>query len=171
MYQFYLQPTVRGNLERCLPPHVNCFYSRYVGDALKGRYDLVGSKVQAMFDSRDVSFVRLYDGSGRELGILTAYGTWGRFKHSLTIRKAIHKYHRSHKCLNKDPVSAYMMHLQEKAKESPKAARQLARVQADIQWPVPDAETDEETQRESEAPALEQFEHARFHLIQPRVLE
>ncbi|HJV15871.1 MAG TPA: hypothetical protein VJ546_00530 [Bacillales bacterium] len=84
--------TIRGSLSG-IRPYVQFERVRYSSHFLACSYELIGRKVAVHVTSDNCQMVTafLLEGTedGRELGILIAKGVWGRFPHTLEMRKLI----------------------------------------------------------------------------------
>lgn len=124
--------SIRGDLKEGKCPYVEFEGVRYYNDVLRRSPDLIGTKLSLLVDPDDLRCLTAYLEDGRELGVLTAHGFWGRTPHSLTVRKAINQL-RLKKLIfyteSDDPILIYMNYLNTQAATSTRAAGQAARLQ------------------------------------------
>jgi hypothetical protein len=86
---------IRGNVKRGKPPHVQFKDAEYTNNILESSWDLIGREV-AIYANPDVgqavrAFVLNGADDGEELGDLIAKGVWGKWPHTLEMRKAVRK--------------------------------------------------------------------------------
>lgn len=124
---------IRGDLKEGKCPYVEFEGVRYYNDLLRRSADLIGHKLSLLVDPDDLRCVTAYLEDGREFGVLTAHGLWGRTPHSLTVRKAINAL-RLRKLIfytdSDDPIRVYMKYLNGQAPTNKRAAGQSAKLQA-----------------------------------------
>jgi len=127
---------IRGDVTQGKCPYVEFEGVRYYNDVLRHSPDLVGEHLSLLVDPDDLRCVTAYLEDGREFGVLTAHGLWGRTPHTLTVRKAIHKL-RARKLIfytdNEDPILVYMNFLNQQAATSKLARGQSAKLLAGLQ--------------------------------------
>ncbi|MCS6286765.1 MAG: Mu transposase C-terminal domain-containing protein [Nitrospira sp.] len=123
---------IRGDLKEGKCPYVEFEGVRYYNDLLRRSADLIGHKLSLLVDPDDLRCIRAYFEDGREFGVLTAHGLWGRTPHSLTVRKAINTL-RLRKLIfytdSDDPILVYMKYLSSRAATNKRAAGQSAMLQ------------------------------------------
>lgn len=126
---------IRGDVTQGKCPYVEFEGVRYYNDVLRHSPDLVGEHLSLLVDPDDLRCVTAYLEDGREFGVLTAHGLWGRTPHTLTVRKAIHKL-RARKLIfytdNEDPILVYMDFLNQRAATSKLARGQSAKLLAGL---------------------------------------
>ena len=126
---------IRGDLKEGKCPYVEFEGVRYYNDLLRRSAELIGQKLSILVDPDDLRCVTAYLEDGREFGVLTAHGLWGRTPHSLTVRKAINKL-RLRKLIfytdTDDPILVYMEYLNRQAATNKRAAGQSAKIQTTL---------------------------------------
>lgn len=131
---------IRGDLKEGKCPYVEFEGVRYYNDILRRSPDLIGVKLSLLVNPDDLRCVTAYLEGGREFGVLTAHGLWGRTPHSLTVRKAINKL-RLRKLIfytdTEDPILVYMDYLNSQAETSKRARGQSAQLQTALRSASP----------------------------------
>ncbi|EPR10215.1 DDE-type integrase/transposase/recombinase [Ruminiclostridium papyrosolvens] len=125
-----IERTVRGGYNRGKRPYINYMGIEYHSDGVSLCMDLINKKIIISVNPDDVSYVKAYNISGEEIGVLTAAGEWGRRPHSLKTREAALKRKNENKALN-SPFTPFLDKLEEEYKEKAIESRR-ARTKADI---------------------------------------
>jgi len=77
--------------------HINFANASYTSDALRHAHHLVGQTLSIEYDPSEGRRVIAYGPNGEEIGPLFALSPWHRFPHSLRMRQAAARLHRSRK--------------------------------------------------------------------------
>lgn len=110
--------TVRGSVEDGTRAHINLYGARYSSDTFKHAAALIGSKIVARIDRRDMRTIRIFEKNGSELGVLRAASPWHRFPHTLEMRQEIRRLIKRkilHYTDNQDLGIVYLDYLEHKA--------------------------------------------------------
>jgi putative transposase len=109
-------------------PFIN-FLGRYSSPLLSGSWGLVGRPMLLRLDPRNVQQCWLFHMDGTEFGPVTAEGKWGRFPHSLQIKRLI-KHLKNTGALGERaedaPLDALYAYLQKNSLHSKRDATRLA---------------------------------------------
>ena len=76
-----------GSKSKGVRPHVNFERAPYTNPDLAERWDLIGKTLRIHANTLNVNTLKAFDPSGALVGELHARGQWGKFAHSLEIRK------------------------------------------------------------------------------------
>ncbi len=125
-----LERTVRGGYNKGKRPYINYMGVEYHSDGVSLCMDLINKKILISVNPDDVSYVKAYNITGEELGVLTASGEWGRRPHSLKTREAALKRKNDNKALN-SPFTPFLDKLEAEYKEKAMESRR-ARTKAEI---------------------------------------
>lgn len=131
---------IRGDVAQGKCPYVEFEGVRYYNDVLRHSPELIGERLSLLVDPDDLRCITAFLEDGREFGVLTAHGHWGRTPHSLTVRKAIGKL-RTKKMIfytdHQDPIRVYMDYLSQQAARSKAARGQATKIFTGLQADVP----------------------------------
>lgn len=135
---------IRGSIARGVRPYIQFFGANYTSRSLAGRADLIGQPVLIYFDVEDVRVLRVFDGGGRELGVIEVQGAWRRTAHTLHMRREIMALMRERKLRilrYDDPVQCYLEYLRKHAGKRRRAASKAETARRVVQdaAPVPKA--------------------------------
>lgn len=121
---------VRGYLEQGVRPHINLYGVRYTNPVLACSPQLIGRTLLIYLNADDLRCVRAFLADGAELGVLEAQGAWRVVPHNLKLRQEIQKLRgtRRRRTTGGDvnPIEAYVQRKLGAAKQSRKAASELA---------------------------------------------
>jgi len=125
-----LRLTVRGSADRGERPYVQWEDAKYRNPRLAQYTKMIGSKIIAIVDIRNVAVMRIFLPIGEPLGILKAQGRWGLSPHSLKTRRAILRRERNGELplVSADPIENYVADLTARASKNRAAANELARI-------------------------------------------
>lgn len=125
--------TIRGSRLKKRQPFVLFKYARYRSSSLKGRWELIGNKFTAVYDTNDMRCLSLYDEKGDLFVILRALSPWSQTRHDLDLRKIIHRAVKQGKFEIKGAkcaIAAYLSYLRSIFLEHQSAAGELARFES-----------------------------------------
>ncbi|MGU8077124.1 integrase [Burkholderia pyrrocinia] len=120
---------VRGYLEQGVRPHINLYGVRYTNPVLACSPQLIGRALLIYLNADDLRCVRAFLADGAELGVLEAQGAWRVVPHNLKLRQEIQKLRgkRARRtAIDVNPIEAYVQRKLGAAKQSRKAASELA---------------------------------------------
>jgi putative transposase len=126
---------VRGDVARGDKPHITFYHVRYTSARLAGAAHLIGQDLRIYYDADDIRAVRAYLADGTELGELAASGLWRMTPHSVTVRRQVFRAKRLRQIRFGEldnPVEAYLNYRRATAKQSRKAATEIARIKQQI---------------------------------------
>lgn len=131
---------VRGDLKKGKRPSIELEGVIYRNDVLSRSPNLIGKKLTLHVNGEDLRCVKAFLPDGAELGILTAYGAWGRTPHTLEMRRAINSLRRR-KLIKfiegDDPILVYHDYLAKEALVRKRARPAYAKAKAAL--PPPEA--------------------------------
>jgi hypothetical protein len=129
---WFSEPIVRPvkvDLGEGRPAHVNFMYARYSSDILKRSFALHGKDILLRPDYDNLQFVLAFDADGKEIGLLTAEGIWGRLPSDSRIRKMFGTHRKAGRLgprADDEPLQALFVYLRAGAKQDTTLALQLA---------------------------------------------
>ncbi|PMS34975.1 integrase-like protein [Trinickia symbiotica] len=120
---------VRAYLEQGVRPHINLHGVRYTNGVLATSTHLIGQQLLIYMNADDLRCVRSFLADGTELGVLEAQGAWRVVPHNLKVRQEIRKQagkRRRRTAADTNPIEAYVQEKLARAKQTRKAATELA---------------------------------------------
>jgi putative transposase len=125
------QCRVRAYLQHGVHPHINLYGVRYTNRVLATSAYLIGQHLLIYMNADDLRSVRAFLPDGMELGVLEAQGAWRVAPHNLKLRQQILRQagrRQRNSSLGLNPIEAYVDEKMRQAKETRKAATELAHV-------------------------------------------
>ncbi len=116
---------IRGRTSRGKHPYVHFLGSEYRTRSHILNDNHIGTKIQIIYDPRDITYIEAYTMDGRFLGKMYARGEFGTKSHSVKTRQNAIKLarERARNHLEFDtPISAYMEHLKKEGRKNRRAA-------------------------------------------------
>jgi hypothetical protein len=120
--------TIQGNLAEGHPGYIEFKYSRYKNDRISDDGSLVKSKVDVVYDVRDLRSIRVYTKAGEYLGEAWAQDRWCLRKHGLRERLQAGRWmnQQIHSDEIDDPIGAFRDEVERQAVHSKRARRHAA---------------------------------------------
>lgn len=134
LYDLELEWTIKGNVEKGIPPHGYYLESKYTNPVIASSYGLIGKKLRVYGYSHDIRSFDAYFESGASAGTLCCERRFRGTAHSMQTRKHANASRRagSHRSDSMgDEIAGYKESLITKAPTSKPAATELARINAE----------------------------------------
>lgn len=124
---------VKGNKDNGELPHVTYLYADYRSPSLNDKWGLIGTRILARVNRRDLRSIVLLQSATVPFGVATARAPWSRAPHDERTRRIICRWSKQRSDFSiagvECAIEAFIAHLRSTADTSQPAVDQLARLQ------------------------------------------